>query len=624
MTRRASESASANAAARDQSGWCTLLTCIGLAIAVTAIYGQTTRFKFVNFDDDVHVSENSHVTTGVTLMNLQWDFGIHGPSQWHPLAWLSHQLDCTWHGLHAGGHHLTSVLLHLLTSILLFLTLQRLFSNWGVAAFTAAAFAVHPLNVESVAWISERRNVLCSVFCLLTIWAYVSYVRRPSLWRYAVVVTWHAAALMSKPLAVTLPCVLLLLDFWPLMRHRIGLKEGSPPTSIRPLVVEKIPLLGLSAAASVLTILCQRAVGTIATFDAIPLPLRLTNAVAAYGWYIQKLIWPTGLGVFYPHPALIDAAPWSKLIPPAMMSLVVLLVISVLAMRYRRDRPWLWLGWLWYLGVMVPMIGIMQVGEQQQADRYAYLPLIGLFLILAFTGSTLYQTAPRFRRLVQSIGCLMLCAWGLLAYQQVSVWRDSVTLFTQTAEVTERNHWARNNLGLALLRQGKLLDAVNQFHMAILAVPSYALAHYNLGVALHELGHRDAARRELTTALRLDPTSSLAHQRLAAMLVESDELPEAVVHFREAARLAPADGQANFNLGLALTRAGQTEEAIKWLKIASDLQPDNETTAQALALALHDDGQTAQAIVHLKQFLATHSDAAEASALLDLLRRTNR
>ncbi len=598
------------------SPWRSLVTCIGLAAAVLAIYGQTLHFKFVNFDDDVHVSENIHVTTGVTLSNLQWDFGIHGPSQWHPLAWLSHQLDCTWFGLNPGGHHLTSVLLHLAASMLLFLTLQRLLANWGIAAFTAAAFAVHPLNVESVAWISERRNVLCAVFCLLTIWSHISYARRPSTLRYAVVLWWHAAALMSKPLAVTLPCVLLLLDFWPLARQRAGSEDGPPATSIGRLVLEKIPLLVLSFGAGILTILCQRAVGTIATFDAIPLPLRITNAVAAYGWYLQKLIWPIGLGAFYPHPALVDAAPWPKLMPTATASLIVLLAITILAVRYRREQPWLLLGWLWFLGVMVPMIGIMQVGEQQQADRYAYLPLIGLFLILACAGSALMRVSRRLRTVVASLACVALCGWTLLAYQQASIWRDSTTLFSHTIEVTERNHWAHNNLGLALLRQRKLLEAVAQFHQAILAVPSYALAHYNLGVALHELGHRDAARRELETSLRLDPTNSLAHQRLAALLIELGELPEAVAHFREAARLAPSDGQANFNLGLVLTKTKQTKEAIHWLTMASELQPNDTATARALALALHEDRQSALAISHLKRFLETHPDAAEVDRLL--------
>lgn len=592
-----------------------VLTCIGLALAVLAIYGQVWQFQFVNFDDDVHVTENMHVTTGLKWENLVWDFGIHGPSQWHPLAWLSHQLDCTWFGLNAGGHHLTSIVLHLTATILMFLTFQRLFNRWGPAAFTAAAFAVHPLNVESVAWVSERRNVLCAVFFILTLRAYLSYVQHGTWWRYALVLLGHAAALMSKPLAVTLPCVLLLLDIWPLSRHRAD--RTAPPASLARLLWEKVPLFALSALASILTILCQHAVGTVATFDSISLPLRLTNAVAAYGWYLQHLVWPFGLGVFYPHPALVDSDPWSKLILPAGLSAAMLIAISVLAIRFRRQREWLWLGWLWYLGVMVPMIGVLQVGEQQQADRYAYLPVVGLFLVLGCAGSQVAAQSPRLRAVVQYVACLILVGWGIAAYQQASYWRDSVTLFSQTLEVTERNHWAHNNLGFALLKQGKTTAAAKQFSEAIRDVPNYALAHFNLGVALYELGHPDAARTEFETTLRLNPNHTQAHQRLGVMLMQTNQIAEAIAHFLEAVRVAPDDGSAHFNLGLALAQTGQPKEAIPWLRNSLMLQPDHTETVLALAGALRETGQGTEAIGILDEFLKRHPDSIAVKNLLE-------
>lgn len=593
----------------------TVWTCLGLWLAVAAIYGQTCNFQFVNFDDDVHVSENPHVTSGLTAVNLRWDFGIHGPSQWHPLAWMSHQLDCTWFGLRAGGHHITSVMLHGCNVMLLFLVLQQLTGRWGIAAFTAFAFAVHPLNVESVAWISERRNVLCVAFCLCMVQSYGRYVRRPDFRGYAVVALWHTAALMSKPLAVTMPCVLVLLDFWPLHRCRFT-AAGAPGTvPLMRLIIEKLPLLFLSAGASVLTILCQRAVGTIATFDSIPFAMRITNAVAAYGWYLQKLVWPVDLGVFYPHPALIDVAPWSRLAPAAAVSLAALLLITGLALRYRHQQPAWLVGWLWYLGVMVPMIGILQVGEQQQADRYAYLPLIGLFLSLAYLGDALRRVTV-FKPLVIPGAVLILGLWMILAYQQTSIWRNSVTLFSHTVAVTERNHWAHNNLGLALLRQGKYLRAADHFQKAIQAVPGYALAHVNLGTALHEMNQREAARRELTTALRLDPAQGLAHQRLAVIAVESGDLESAIAHFREAVRLAPGDGLASYNLGLILSKAGLTAEAIPWLTRACQQLPDHAPSVQALAVALHEQGQTANARRLLTAFLRQHPEQVGVAELI--------
>lgn len=597
--------------------WRDILTCLCLVLAVLLIYGQTFSFKFVNFDDDVHVSENDHVTTGLTWANLMWSFGIHGPSQWHPLAWLSHQLDCSLFGLNAGGHHATSVLIHALSAVILFLVLQRVFRRWNIAVFVAAGFAVHPLNVESVAWISERRNVLCALFFGLTLGLYAGYVSKPSWWRYGLVMVAHVAALMSKPLAVTIPCVLFLLDLWPFRRFELTPAPGIQKTSIQKGILEKLPLLALSLVASVLTILCQRAVGTIASFDAIPFSMRAINAFAAYGWYLQKLFWPVHLGVFYPHPALIGPAPWSELAVPALISSVVLVGITIAAACLLRSAPWLALGWSWYLGVMFPMIGIMQVGEQQQADRYAYLPTIGLFLILACAGSRCESLFSRGKRIVPVLATLLLLGWGYVAFRQASVWRSSVTLFSHTIKVTERNHWAHNNLGFAYLKLGRTQEAAEEFQRAIQAVPNYSLAHSNLGVALEELGQRDNARDKFETALQLDPGNVIAHQRFAVILLQSGETKSAIEHFRAAVTLSPDDPSACFNLGLALSKTGQNGAAIPWLERSLKLNPDHLETVLALALALRDLGRASAARTILNQFLDKNPDDLDARQLLN-------
>ena len=561
-----------------------------------AIYGQTLGFEFVNFDDDAHITENPHVVSGLSHDNLAWDFGIHGPSQWHPLAWLSHQTDCAVYGLNPAGHHATNVLLHTFAAMLLYLTLQRLISSWSVAAFTAAAFAVHPLNVESVAWVSERRNVLCAVFALLTVRAYVWFVSRPTLPRYAACLTAHAAALMAKPLAVTMPCVLLLLDDWPLSRlRRANVQAGADPglaaTSAGPdarsasalrLVVEKLPLLVLSFVSALLSIFCQQAVGTVASLKMIPLSVRLTNALAGYGWYVQKMFWPFDLAVFYPHPAILNENPWPQLVVPAIAGAVIIVLMTSVSLWQHGRRPWLFVGWFWYLGMMVPMIGIMQVGEQQEADRYAYLPMIGLFLALACAGESVAQRSRRAARGMRFVAGGLLCGWALTAGFQAAVWRNSAELFTRALEVNPRNHWAHNNLGHALLQQGKALEAAAHFRQAIQIAPTYALGHHNLGAALQEMGQKSAARAELEISLAYDPNSPQTRQRLGILLLEQGQAPAAIGHLREGVRLAPDDAQAHFNLGIALAKTGQIAEALAALRQARALKPDWQAVADAI------------------------------------------
>ncbi|HEY2253505.1 MAG TPA: tetratricopeptide repeat protein, partial [Planctomycetaceae bacterium] len=519
----------------------------------------------------------------------------------------------------------TNVALHAVAAVLLFLAMQSLTRAWGPAAFMAAAFALHPLHVESVAWISERRNVLCAVFWMAALWCYAYYGRRPGWLSYLGVVVFHALALMSKPMAVTLPCVLLLIDVWPLGRleFRGRSTSGNWRTRALRLLLEKIPLLGLSIAAGILSILCQRAVGTVATLESIPFSLRLANAAASYGWYLQKTIWPTGLTCFYPHPALIDAAPWQELAAPCVVGGIVVAVATVLVLRSRRDKPWLPVGWFWFLGVLAPMIGLLQVGDQSRADRYAYLAQVGLFLAAAWTGRSLASRSRQAARRVKLVAVCALCGWGAAAWQQAAAWHDSISLFSRAIEINGRNHWAHNNLGFALLQQGNKTEALEHFRAAVAVVPTYVLGHYNLGVCLHELGDRAAAISQLETSLKYDPTSAAAHQRLATVLVETGQMPLALVHFREAVRLLPDDGQAHFNLGLALARAGHDREAIGALRRARDLSWDEVSTLLLLASELRKVGEAAKARATVEELLASKPYIADGQFLLgEILRDT--
>jgi protein O-mannosyl-transferase len=589
------------AAATDQAGragrlpWRRrLLTCIVLVGAVAAVYGRTIGFEFVSFDDDVHAYENPRINSGLSYENLVWDFEIHGPSQWHPLAYLSHQLDFSLFGKNAGLHHLSSVVLHALATILLFFALHRLTGGRRAAALAAAAFAVHPLNVESVAWISERRNVLCAVFWMATLWSYAVYAGRPKLTTYLPVACFHACALMSKPLAVTLPAVLLLLDYWPLHRLHIG-------ATGKRLLLEKVPLFALSIGAGVLTILCQRAVGTVVALDVMPLSQRAANSLAAYGWYLFKTVWPTELCFFYPHPSLVGADPWGQLAVPAVVSGVLVVAITAAAVACRRTRAWLLVGWLWFLGVLVPMIGLIQVGEQRYADRYAYLPLVGIFMAIAFA-------LPR-RALPAAV--MILCAWGVMAYRQAGVWRDSTTLYTHAIQIDDRNHYAHHNLGKLYLDSGRTYEAVEQFRKAVDAVPNYALAQYSLGITLHKMGLRDEAMGHLRRSLELNPLNIDAYQHLAAALADLGRLQEAVEQLQAALKLAPDNRQLRFNLVLALTQSDRFREARELVAPPGGVHPDDIPAALALGSRLYVRRRYTEARDVFELILQTSPDLPE-------------
>jgi protein O-mannosyl-transferase len=517
----------------------TVCICVGLLLLIWAIFNQTLRFDFVNYDDPSYVYQNTRIAGGITLANIGWAFTHVHSENWHPLTTITHMLDSQLHGLNAGWHHLTNVVLHAVAVILLFLALQQMTGAVWRSAFVSVIFAVHPLHVESVAWIAERKDVLSAVFFMLTLLAYLHYTREPSVGRYLIVALVVALGLMSKPMLVTIPFVLLLLDYWPLRRFE-SRKSNNGHQPLR-LVLEKVPLIALSAISSTVTFLAQR--GAIGWTEQLPISERVTNALVAYVVYIRQMLWPAGLAVFYPHPENRLPA-WE-----VSFAFIVLVGITLAALLLRRKRPYFVTGWLWYLGMLVPVIGLVQVGWQGHADRYTYLPQIGLYIAVTWAVGDLTRSL-RFQRTILSaatiliVGALSWCAW-----LQTSYWRDSESLFTHALAVTRNNDVALNNLGIIFLDKGQLDEAISK----------------------------------LQAAIDLRPENAPAHDNLAKALLKKGQVPQAMVHYRKFLELDPANVEARNTLGTALIQQGHIREAIEQWQEVLATQPENGNAASNLA-----------------------------------------
>jgi tetratricopeptide (TPR) repeat protein len=547
--------------------------CIFLAVITLAVFGRTLRYEFINFDDDVYVYNNPTVAAGVTLQGIVQAF-LHGGSgtwDWVPLTTISHMLDCQFYGLNAGGHHLTNVLLHAASAILLFLVLRQMTGAVCRSAFVAAVFAIHPLRVESVAWVTERKDVLSGLFFMLTLWAYVRHVRRPgSFINYAMVALLFALGLMSKAMLVTLPFVLLLLDYWPLNRF-------SPLTPVEPtgwlkdlsiparLMVEKIPLLLLSMTVCAFTV---QALGPATPSpEKFPFLLRVGNALISYVTYVGQMFYPAGLAAFYPYPT--HELPLWKIIA----AFVLLTAVSLGVFIWRQKRHCLLVGWLWYLGMLVPVIGLVQAGAQAHADRFTYLPQIGLYLMAAWMLAEL-STRWRYRQLVLGgFAAIVLGTLIFLAQRQTSCWKDSETFWTDTLGNTANNAFAHDNLGATLAQNGRLDEAIVQFQEALVIQPDYAVAHYNLGNALFQVGQADEAIVHYHRALATRPEYAEAHDNLGNVLFQKGQVDEAIIQFQKALVIRPDNAITRFNLGNALLRKGRMDEAIVHYQRALAIQP---------------------------------------------------
>lgn len=593
---------SSPAEATPPRGWLVAI-CLSLALAVWVVFGQTTRHEFVNFDDDVYVYENEIVAQGLTGRGFVWALTHAHGANWHPLTTLSHMLDCQLFGLNPTGHHLVNVLLHGATVVLLFLLLRNLTGDTWKSAFVAAVFGLHPLRVESVAWLAERKDVLSGLFFVLTVAAYVRYARKPfAPAAYALVVALLALGLLCKPMLVTVPFVLLLLDYWPLARLQDG--AGRPATTIGRLLAEKIPLLLLSAAACVITMLVQKDVVQMA--PPWGLPIRVGNAAVSYFAYAGQMIWPSGLGVLYPHPG--DRLPgwWAGL------SILGLLIISVAAAVAWRKRPYLIVGWLWYLGMLVPVIGLVQVGIQARADRYTYLPQIGLYVATVWWAASLGSSWRQGRIWLRTAAAVILAVLIVTARAQTTHWRDSISLWSHTLACTTNNPSAHLNLGRGLSTEGRLAEAIQQYERALQLDPNYAEARISLGAALLLQGRLVEAILNCELALKQQPASPAAHYNLGTALATQGKFKEAIPHFERAVQLKPDYAAAHVNLGNALGREGRLREAIQQFERAVQLKPDNAENHISLGNALGRDGRMNEAIPHFERALRLKPQSAEA------------
>lgn len=598
-------------AARLDNPWIIFGICAILMGMVWMVFGQTTGFDFVNFDDEKYISNNAAVTAGLTIPGLESAFGSAGRDNWIPLTTLSHMIDYQFYGLNAGGHHFTNVLLHATTVVLLFLMLHRMTGAMWRSALAAAIFAIHPLRAESVAWVSERKDVLCGVFFMLTLWCYAGYAKAIERWKggrrqvvrqywlYFASLFFAACALMSKPMAVTLPLVLLLLDYWPLNRF-----NGS---KIQRLVIEKISFLALAIASSLATIFLQKHVIEEAA-ERVPVPLRIENAIVSYFIYIQQLFFPSGLSAYYRFHT------WGLPAGQVAMAVIFLAITSWAVFHWRKQHPYLPVGWLWYLAMLAPVIGFMQVGSQAHADRYTYLPEIGVGLLLTWLAADWFGRRQHGSLIADGIVAVIFGVLIYCSHIQVSYWRNGGTLWSRVVACDPYDARAHNNLGSYFYGKRRWDDAIAQFKTTVTLNPKFTTAYNYLGQAYTEEGKDDDAIPQFQHAIKLDPDYAVAHYNLGAALAKKGTMDQAIAEYRQALAINPAlhavspDAAAmtmkmdyslfHDALGIALAWEGRTDEAIVQYQEALKLNPNLQDASNNLANTLPKKGQPMDAKTH--------------------------
>jgi tetratricopeptide (TPR) repeat protein len=527
------------------------VVCALLVALTAAVFARVGTHPFAGFDDNVYVWDNLTVRDGLTPRGLAWAFSTMHAANWHPLTWLSHMLDAQLFGLRPGLHHLTSLALHAANATLLFLALRAMTGALWPPAVVAALFAVHPLHVESVAWIAERKDVLSTLFWMLALLAWVRYARRPSAGRYLAAAALFALGLLAKPMLVTLPLALLLLDAWPLGRMGPGVPR---PRRAAALLLEKAPLLALSAASSAVTVVAQRSGNAVISTWLVPVSSRVANALASWLRYAQKMFWPSGLGLFYP-------LAWKN--PPAWKIAGAALALGALTaavLRLWSRRPWLAVGWLWYLGTLVPVIGLVQVGMQGMADRYTYVPLVGLFVAIAWTGADL-AARPRLAPAVAACAAAAVAACAVTAWFQVERWRDDQSLFGGTIAATGQNWLAELNLGVNLYHQKRYDEAIAHYEAARGLMPMYADVYYNLALAYTAQNRLDKALEAYQTAATIKPGDADTQNNLGTVLMQLGRFEEALARFQAAVRAQPDDDVAYTNIGILYGKIGRRSQS---------------------------------------------------------------
>ena len=636
------------------------LVSLCLVAAVIVTYIPVIHSDFVGYDDELYVTENKQVQEGFTSESLKWAFTTFHSANWHPLTWLSHMLDCDLYGLNPAGHHWTQVEFHIVNTVLLFFILFKMTGALFKSAFVAALFALHPLHVESVAWVSERKDVLSTFFGFLTIFAYHRYVKTYSLKNYLLIIIFFSLGLMAKPMLVTFPFVLLLLDFWPLERFQYKKNKNNDPSQsertiyygfkgLMRLILEKIPLFIPVVISSILTFLAQKSEGAVKTLGALSLKTRIANALVSYVSYVSKAIWPINLAVFYPHPG--DALSIWTILGAAL----VIAAAILLSIRTFKKYPYIAVGLFWYLGTLVPVIGLVQVGDQAMADRYTYIPLIGLFIIVAWgvSGFFIKWQYGKFFLGVSIMIILSALAWN--TFHQLGYWKNGIALFENAVKVTENNYKAQNNLGTAY-GPVDLDKAIYHYKESLKIKPNYFRALYNLGTALYEKkdyenavyyfnkalkinpkrtdvrmnlanvlfikGKADEAVYHYIEILKTDSENADTHYNLAYVLSTQGKLDEAVLHYRQALRINPEYIKAQYNLGNILLKQGKTEEAFTHFAEVIKLKPDNVQAYNKIGLILFKQGKIDRAKVFFSKAIQIDPNYKEARKNLGLVNQT--
>jgi len=631
-----------------------LLVSLYLVVAIFVAYMQVIQFDFVGYDDELYVTENIHVQEGVTYSGLKWVFTTSYSGNWHPLTWLSHMLDYRLYGLNPAGHHWTNLGFHIANTLLLFYILYVMSGALWRSAFVAALFALHPLHVESVAWVSERKDVLSTFFGLLMIFAYCGYVKKPGFKRYLLVITFLSFGLMAKSMLVTFPFVLLLLDYWPLRRlqfrnHRISESGGGSYFGFQGLlrlILEKIPLFIPVAISCMLTFWAQKSVGAVKTLDAIPLKSRVANALVSYITYVFKAVWPGKLAVFYPHPGNTLEV-WQVLGSALLIS-----IATFLSIRSLRKYPYILVGLFIYLGTLIPVIGLVQVGGQAMADRYTYIPLIGFFIIIAWGFSDLLAKW-RYGKIVLSVFAVMvLSGFTAKTFFQASHWKNGITLFENAVNVTKNNYTSQNNLGTALasvdidkaifhykvalrmkpdyavalynlgnvlIKKGRVDEAIDYYHKALHIKPDYVEVLNNLGNAFVDKKDYDKALFYFTEAFKMDPRQIDASNNLANMLFVQGKPNEAISQYKEIVKTYPEDADAHYNLAYMLSIQGMLDEAVLHYKESLRINPKYSKAHYNLGNILINEGNTKEAFAHFAEAIKFKPDYAPAYNKIGLI-----
>lgn len=545
---------------------CVNIIAICLLVFMTiAIFIQVRNHEFIGYDDDRYITKNVHVQQGITWKSVHWAFSTTAVGNWHPLTWLSHLLDVQLFGMNAGDHHLVNILLHLLNAVLLYFLWKSMTGEVWKSFFVAALFAVHPLHVESVAWIAERKDMLSGFFWMLTLLCYAQYTKRPNRGRYLLALLFFMLGLMAKPMLVTLPFVLILLDFWPLKRFQhlfsIEATAQSRMLLIRALVLEKAVFFILALLSSLVTFWAQHGGGAVGSLQMYPLFTRIVNALVAYAMYMVKMFLPTKLAVLYPHTGMPTL--WKVL-----MAVIIFTTITYVSFRYARKFPWLCFGWLWYLGTLVPVIGLVQVGGQSMADRYTYIPMIGLLVIVAWGVPFFFSNVQRQRFMLFTLAAAAILLLSVRSWHQVRYWSDSITLFEHAVSVTDDNYIMHNNLGFELQAKGRAAEALEHYTKALEISPNFVKAHTNIGLVLAEQGKYEEAVAVNREVLRINPNLIDAHLNLGYTKLRQGQIRAAFGHYLDVLQLNPASADAYNGMGATMVAAGNYEKAVTYFRKA--------------------------------------------------------